>query len=141
LDLIFDFENKDIKILYPIIYNDKKIFKKVVYLIHKLFIYFLILGAFLPKKYLFYYIIAWTITYIHWQFNKQRCILTQLEYFIDNKAFPPKVDEDNDYNDFPFIKSIFDELNIKIGNSEIHYMGIYGNNIFWLIGVIRYFRL
>jgi hypothetical protein len=101
----------------------------------------LILGAFLPKKYLFYYIIAWPITYIHWQFNKQQCILTQLEYFIDNKAFPPKVYEDNEFNDFPFIKSIFDEHNIKIGNSEIHYMGMYGNTIFWLIGVIRYFRL
>jgi len=138
LDLIFDFENKDIKILYPIILMIRKFFKKVVYLIHKLFVYFLILGAFLPKKYLFYYIIAWPITYIHWQFNKQRCILTQLEYFIDNKAFPPKVYEDND---FPFMKSIFDELNIKMSNSEIHYMVMYGNTIFWLIGVIRYFRL
>ena len=116
----------------------RKILKKVVYLIHKLFVYFLILGAFLPEKYLFYYIISWPITYIHWQFNEQRCILTQLEYFMDNKPYPPKVEEDQD---FPFMKSIFDEIGIKMSNSELHNTVIWSNTIFWLIGVIRYFRL
>lgn len=116
----------------------RKFLKKVVYLIHKLFVYFLIFGAFLPEKYLFYYIIAWPITYIHWQINNNRCILTQLEYALDDKPYPPTVDKDNDS---PFMKTIFDELNIKASNSEIHYTIVYGNTIFWLIGVIRYFRL
>jgi len=116
----------------------KKFLKKVVYLIHKLFVYFLVFGAFLPEKYLFLHIIAWPLTYIHWQFNEQRCILTELEYLIDNKPFPPKVQEDDD---FPFMKNIFDEIGIKIKNSELHNIIVYGNTIFWLIGVIRYFRL
>ena len=116
----------------------RKFFKKVVYFIHKLFVYFLVLGVFLPEKYLFYYIIAWPITYIHWQFNDNRCILTELEYFLDDKPYPPTINKDHD---FPFIKSILEKLNIKMSNSELHYTSIYCNTILWLIGVIRYFRL
>ena len=138
MDLIFDVENKDIKFLYSIILIMRNFLKKVVYLIHKLFVYFLILGVFLPEKYLFLYIIAWPLTYIHWQFNGQRCILTQLEYFLDNKSIPPKIDEDPDA---PFMKSILSEIGIKMSDSEIHYTVCYSNTILWSIGVIRYFRL
>lgn len=114
----------------------KKILKVVVHLIHKLFLFFIIFGVFLPEKYLFYYIITFPIVYIHWKLNNNYCILTQLEYMIDNKPYPPTIDKNH-----PFIKSIFDELNIKISSSELHNTILYGYNILWLIGIIRYFRL
>jgi hypothetical protein len=104
---------------------------------HKLFVCFMFCGFLVPEKFLFYFIIIWPCVYLHWQFNDGRCVLTELQYYLDNKPFPPKVYKSNNY---PFMRKMLSDININLSNSQLHYAIIYGYTISCLIGVIRYIK-
>lgn len=114
----------------------KKILKIIVNTIHKLLVYFMFFGVFLPKKYLLYFIIVLPFVHIHWQFNNHKCILTELEYYLDGKPPPPTVDKQETY---PFMKDTFSELGMNLTDQEIYYVIMYGYTFVWIIGMIRYF--
>jgi|LakMenEpi03Aug12_release.lakeMendotaPanAssembly.Ray.scaffolds.fasta_scaffold1713252_2 hypothetical protein len=115
----------------------KTILKKILIIIHNLIVYFMAIGFLMPDFLLSFYIITWPSVYLHWQFNNNRCILTELEYYLDNKPYPPTVDADHDYI---YISKMLRDLNIKMSNDKIHYSIVYGFTIFWIIGCIRYFK-
>lgn len=115
----------------------RKLLKMLLNLIHKLLVYFMVFGVLLPEKYIFYFVITWPCIYLHWQLNNNRCILTELEYYLDNKPYPPTVDKDHDY---PFIKSALKDFGVSADDIEIHYGIMYGFTILWIIGMIRYFK-
>jgi hypothetical protein len=116
----------------------RKFIKIIINIIHKLLVYFMFFGVLLPEKYLLYFVITWPFIYIHWQLNNNRCILTELEYYLDNKPYPPTIDKDHDY---PFMKSVLGDFGISMDDENIHYGVMYGLTILWIIGMIRYFKL
>jgi hypothetical protein len=94
-------------------------------------------GFLLPETFLFYFIFTWPMVYLHWQFNNGRCILTELEYYIDNRPYPPPANKDHDY---PFMRSVFADFNIKISDEEIHSLILFGLTGTWTIGFLRYLQ-
>jgi hypothetical protein len=121
----------------------KKILKLAIILIHKIIVFFMISGFLIPKKYLFFYVIMWPSVYLSWQLNNNKCILTQIEYYLDNNKFPPLVQDDHDY---PFIRRMIKNISPKLANQkiltnkQIHYIIVLSLTILWFIGVIRYFK-
>lgn len=64
-----------------------EILKKLLTIFHvSLFIIFTI-GPFLPGKYLIYYLFLWPAVYIHWHFNDNNCMLTEIEYSMDQQYY------------------------------------------------------
>jgi hypothetical protein len=61
------------------------IVNKIVKFIHILVVFILLFGVFLPSKYLIYYIFLWPAIYIHWYFNDNQCMLSEIEYNLDEK--------------------------------------------------------
>jgi len=61
--------------------------KKVLVFVHLSLVLIFIIGPFLPGKYLLYYLFLWPLVYIHWYFNDDRCMLTELEYNNDTDFF------------------------------------------------------
>jgi hypothetical protein len=112
----------------------KQILKKILVFIHILVSLFLAFGFIMPEPFLFYFLFTWPAIYLHWQINDNRCILTDLEYYLDGKEQAPK----NNY-EFPFVKKQLAKINIKPTNDmQIYYFFIYGMTTFWIIGLIRY---
>ncbi len=114
----------------------KKILLYLIIIIHKLFVYFMILGFLLPRKYLYLFLISWPLVYIHWNLNNNKCILTEWEYKLKNIKDVPIVNKDHD---FPFINKMLNEWNIYLSNNQIHYLIISLLTITWTIGLIRFY--
>jgi hypothetical protein len=115
----------------------RKILARLVKIIHQLIVYFCVLGVFLPSKYLIYYIPIWPLIYLHWQFNSNKCILTELQYWLEFKSSTPTIDLDHN---FPFIRSISGNLFKNISNKNLHNFIIRSITLLWIIGVIRYLK-
>ena len=110
--------------------------KKVLVFVHLLLLLIFIIGPFLPGKYLIYYLFLWPLVYIHWYFNDDRCMLTELEYNIDTDFF-------SSLNEYSFFSkdSIFSALR-KINiffNSEHSFNTSLDKirTILWIIAFIR----
>ena len=58
-----------------------------IQLVHILIILFAIFGCFAPLIYLKYHLFMFPIIYIQWKFT-QKCIMTELEIFLDNTKKP-----------------------------------------------------
>jgi len=119
----------------------KKIAKKYMRyffnLIHYFVVVFITLGAFLPKRYLFYFIFAWPLLYLHWKTNNNKCILTEIECWIDKQPYCER-----NHNDYPFITNLLSYFHIEIKNRKtknnlIHYLVTFC----WLIGMGRYYKV
>lgn len=103
---------------------------KLVNLIHKFVIYFIFLGIFLPKNYLFMHLLLVPTIVIHWVINNDKCILTELEYKLKNEEYQS--------NDYPFAKSFFADMGYKdITTENIKNIEMYGLFGCWLISFIR----
>ena len=114
----------------------KKVIKYIVSFLHMLIVLFIFLGAFLPKKYLIYFIFAWPLMYLHWYTNDENCISTEIECWADKK---PYCSEPAD--DFPFVTNLLKKFNITIHEKETKkYIIEFTLTTFWLIGVYRYYN-
>lgn len=113
-----------------------KILLYFIKIFHQFIVYFIVLGVFLPSKYLIYYIPFWPLVYLHWKFNSNRCFLTELEYWIESKPFPSTVNNDHNY---PFIRSMTGKLFDKLTNDQLHQLVITLFTLTWFIGLIRYY--
>ena len=116
----------------------KNMLSKLIRLVHQLLIYFILLGVFLPNKYLFFYLITWPLIYLHWQFNSNKCALTQLEYWIQSIPYPKSTNSNNTY---PFVRSISGNLFTNTSNDLMHKIIISCFTLFWFVGLIRYIYL
>lgn len=103
---------------------------------HILIVLFLLLGAFLPKKYLIYFLFFLPFLYIHWLTNNGKCICTQLECWIGKNEYclEPGVN-------FPLVDRILKYFNIYITDKKTKdTVIVYTLTIFWLIGLYRYYK-
>ena len=116
-----------------------KIVKLIVIWIHIFIILALIFGFFIHDKYLIYYLIIWPAIYIHWLFNDDRCMLTEIEYILNDNHYN-NIDEYryNQYN--RFLKQLkkyniyFDNVdNIDDYTTKIYTIA----SILWVIGFFR----
>lgn len=115
----------------------KTVLLNLVKLVHNLIVLFVVFGAFCPKKYLKYFLFVWPIIFIHWQMNSNRCVLTELEYWIENKPYPVSISLQSD-PPYPFIRRITGKLFDGFTDGQLHkfILGLF--TFLWIIGLIRY---
>lgn len=111
----------------------------IIVILHKLLVYFMFFGCFLPAKYLPFHLVAWPLVYLHWIMNNNKCALTQLELKLrtgdSNNA--PTVDKDHD-GDYYFMKKLLADFNLELRDDQ---MASFTYGIFtvsWIISLIRY---
>lgn len=117
----------------------RKILKLITVLIHKFIVYFMVLGVASPKKILIFFTLTWPLVYLSWQINNNKCILTEIEYYLDNNSLPPPSATDD--HDYPFIRNMIGDYNMSLTNKQIHYCIMALLTLIWLVGVVRYLRL
>jgi hypothetical protein len=119
------------------IHNIKKYLLPVVKSVHVVSALFLTLGALLPKKYLIYFIFGWPLLYLQWILNDNKCLLTQVEYWLANDPRPVP----NYHYDFVISRTdpFFKFFNIKIDNELINFYCYFILIFCWLIGTYRYY--
>jgi hypothetical protein len=110
--------------------------QKIITALHvSLFIVFTI-GPFLPGKYLIYYLFLWPAIYVHWYFNDDNCMLTEIEYNIDRQHY-------NGINEYMFHSksgffSILNKLNIFFPNFDSFNNWLnYYRSVLWIVAFIR----
>lgn len=85
---IFSYINEWYKMIYPKNKNIKnRIFIILIHILHILIIFLNLLGAFLPPKYLIYYIIFTFLLFSSWYICLQHCPLTCITNYIDNSYY------------------------------------------------------
>jgi hypothetical protein len=91
-----------------------------VHVCHRLLVYFMSLGCFLPEKYLWLHLLLWPIVFAHWQFNDQKCCVTQLEIYLKNKKCDasPHIQDDHG-NDYYFLKKLLKDFNIEMTKEDM----------------------
>jgi len=102
--------------------------------LHELIWYISIFGIFLPKKYLFYYLFLWPIIFIHWQFNGQRCCLTDLECYLKGIYPGPTVQQSLGTP----VRKFLDSHNIRVRKITMYYVSLAICTLLWLIALYRY---
>jgi hypothetical protein len=98
------------------------------------------LGFLLPEKYLPFHLLVWPIVYTHWQFNDDRCILTQLELKIKNGSAKDAPFAHDHSSDYYFMKKILADFNIELSNNAMSYFTYSLFTIAWIISFVRYTR-
>jgi len=111
------------------------ILSKILKYIHILVNVIIFFGIFLPAKYLIYYLFLCPFIYLHWQFNDNQCMLSELEYKLDDN-FSSNIKEMNNYN-YRSIKDLFKIFGIYFDNID-HFLLIKICMILWVIAFIRY---
>ena len=117
---------------------DSSFIGNLIKFIHYLVIFVLIVGVFLPSKYLIYYIFLWPVVYFHWYFNDNKCMLTELESHFDIKY--PNVNIHEEVSHYKYIE-IFEglkKINIYFDNIDSFTSYVYTIvMIFWVVSLIR----
>ena len=116
----------------------KNILSNLVRFAHFLLIIILIFGIFLPSKYLIYYLILLPGMYIHWHFNDNKCMLTELESVFDDKYTYLNNHEEMRYYKYLYVFDLLKKIKIYPGNYDFFTSYLY--NIFficWIVGLIR----
>jgi hypothetical protein len=113
-----------------------EILHKFLFFIHAFLFIVYTIGPFLPGKYLIYYLFLWPAIHIHWYFNDNMCMLTEIEFKISNNFF----NNINDYIFYSFTKysTILSKFNIKFSNIDSFHNALnYYSIILWIIVFIR----
>ena len=123
--------------------NSKKCVKRklslVIHFFHKLFVYFIVFGFLLPKKYLIYHLIAWPLVWFHWKTNNNYCFLTQIENRLNEQNVPNVVEAQENSGDTEFMKRLFNSMGIMISLERIHLLTQILFTTSWTISSYRYF--
>ena len=88
--------------------------------IHYLIVLFLFFGFLLPEKYLWTYILFVIVLKIHWMKNNDKCILTEVEQYFNNKT--------NNNNEmktdtrYPFMSSMLSNVNISMTDEQYDFI-------------------
>jgi hypothetical protein len=112
----------------------KNLIKYFIRFIHILMILFMLLGAFLPKKYLIYFIFALPLLYLHWLTNNNKCISTEIECCADKQPYCSEV------ADYPFLTHLLNKFDITVKDKNTKKNIVcYGLTSFWFIALYRYY--
>ena len=113
------------------------ILSKILRYIHILVCVIIFFGIFLPAKYLIYYLFLGLFMYLHWHFNDNQCMLSELEYKLDDK-FLSNIKEMNKYK-YRSILDLFKNFGIYFDNID-NFIKLLTKSgmILWVIGFIRY---
>ena len=115
-----------------------KLIANVIKIIHYIIMFTLLLGVFLPSKYLIYYIFLWPAVYFHWYFNDNKCMLTELESHFDTKYPNVNIHEEVIHHKYVEIFENFKKLNIYLDNIDLFTSRVYNIVIiFWVVSFIR----
>jgi|LakMenEpi03Aug12_release.lakeMendotaPanAssembly.Ray.scaffolds.fasta_scaffold857175_1 hypothetical protein len=115
------------------------ILSKVVRYIHYAFMLVLVFGVFLPGKYLIYFLFLLPAIYIHWYFNDNRCMLTELESYFDQKHVNLNNDDEVYHYKYINVLEMLKKINIYFDSADSFTSYLY--NIFficWVVGFIRF---
>lgn len=102
----------------------------VIYIIHIILVYFIILGFLLPYEYLWIHLLTFPLIVLHWKTNNDKCILTEYEYTseqIDNKKAP-------------FMQKFFASYGLNLNDKDADKATYILFTTTWLISCIRYYR-
>ncbi len=111
----------------------------VIHFFHKLFVYFIVFGFLLPKKYLIYHLIVWPLVWLHWKTNNNYCFLTQLESKLNGKESPNVIEAHANSGDTEFMKRLFNNMGIVMPIERIHLLTRILFTTSWIISSNRYF--
>ena len=115
------------------------ILSRLVRYIHIALLFILIFGVFLPGKYLIYYLILWPAVIIHWSFNDNKCMLTELESQLNENHVNMNINDEIIHYKYLAIFKNFKKINIyfdSIDKFASYLHAIY--MICWLVGFIRF---
>jgi hypothetical protein len=113
-----------------------EVLHKLLFIIHGFLFIIFTIGPFLPGKYLLYYLFLWPAVYIHWRFNDNMCMLTELEFKTNNKFFNNIHEYIFDYTSNTL--TLFNKFNISFSNFDSYYNTI--NNYYTIVWVISFIR-
>lgn len=119
----------------------ENIASKLVRFTHLLLLFVLIFGVFLPNKYLIYYLFLLPAIYVHWYFNDDKCMLTELESQVDQKHVNLNNHEEVRHYKYIDIFEMLKKINIYFNSADSFTSYLY--NIFficWIVGLIRFFN-
>ena len=119
--------------------NIKKYLSLVIHIFHKFFVYFIVFGFLLPKKYLRYHLFAWPLVWLHWKTNNGYCFLTQLENRLNGKESPNVIEAHANSTDAEFMKRLFNNMGIIMPIERIHLLTNILFTASWVISSYRYF--
>ena len=114
----------------------REILKFIVRYIHGFIFFALIVGVFVPGKYLIYYLIIWPAIYIHWIFNNDQCMMTDLENKLDDNHYN-NIEEFRYFSYINFFK-LCRKYNIYFDNIDDFTTKQYtASTILWIVGFFR----
>ena len=111
----------------------------LVHIFHRIQVYLTVFGFLLPKKLLIFHLLIWPSMIIHWIFNDNKCILTELEVELSGKSWGESQAE--------FSTKLLRTLGFNLNSEDIYfnmqcdritniYIILY--SISWVISLIRY---
>jgi len=118
--------------------NDTIIIKLLRYL-HYTYMLTLIFGVLLPSKYLIYYLFLLPALYLHWYFNDNKCILSELESYFDNENSNINNQDEARYYQLETIFKMLKKINIYLYHGDLFISTLLNISIVcWIIGFIRF---
>lgn len=115
------------------------ILSKLVRFVHYVCMGSLIFGVFISSKYLIYYLFLLPAMFLHWYYNDNRCMLTDLESQVDNNHFNINNHEEVRYYQFQNIFKILKKFRINFYNGDVFISTLLNISIVcWIIGFIRF---
>lgn len=111
---------------------------KLVKITHYLLLFVLIFGIFLPPKYLIYYLFLLPAVYFSWQFNNNKCMLTELESQFDQRHVNLNQHEEVRHYKYEEIFENLKKIDIYFDNIDSFNSYVYNIiMIVWVVGIIR----
>ena len=107
-----------------------------VMIAHKVLVYFMMLGFLLPKKYLIAHLMLWPAVISHWQFNDNKCILTEMELKLRGEEAKSIYDENG--GEYVFMKKFMNDMGMEFNSKQLHNLIYIGFTVSWLISLYRY---
>jgi hypothetical protein len=99
----------------------------------------LIFGVLLPSKYIIYYLCLLPALYLHWYFNDNKCMLSELESHLDNENSNINNQDEARYYQLETIFKRLKKINIYFYDGDLFISLILNVSIIcWIIGFIRF---
>ena len=109
---------------------------KIFRILHISVFFILVYGAFIPSKYLIYYLFLLPMLVLHWIFNNNSCMVTDIEFVVNSNHY-------NNENEMIYylnmeLFNILKKINIKFDNFDsFHSFLYYTWGILWIFAFIR----
>jgi len=125
--------------LYALFNMNDTILVKLVRYFHYTYMLTLIFGVLLPSKYIIYYLCLLPALYLHWYFNDNKCMLSELESHLDNENSNINNQDEARYYQLETIFKRLKKINIYFYDGDLFISLILNVSIIcWIIGFIRF---